>query len=491
MKKKKILILFSVLFLLIGGIQPHCIVTNVQAEETKSSNDFITYLLMLMMSRGITFNAQSIPDLEKLVSSAWGAYVVSQSLDDNKASIENGVSYGDSKVTASSESYYYASGFVNSLTGHYLSQDVNSFQYSINDLLVCSPGSAVFIGYADPSVYSGVGPGGSLYFYNNTGVNTFFTRVGQNNSTYIIIPAASGSEKAFSGSLHFKIIPGVNSYSSTDFLISYGSGPFKIGGSYFFNYSFGSSYYYSCIAEVSTFYSSSNLYSFNTSIPVINSFDKQKYSLIASNYGSSLKSIDAVVPGSLRQLEQPKSIDSDKVYEQQLKGILQGANSADQVIDKLADQVAKKLTATIGGKAVSISYPVTVEGDYVVSVPQELKQAIPTSISTTVPSSVPTSVPTVIPTIAPDAGSEYALKSVTSVFPFCVPYDVLELSKVLNVSAQAPSWDVPFKIPGVIDTSIHLGFDDFDTVNKVSRTCQVILFIIVLIAATRNLIGNG
>lgn len=486
MTKKKILILFSVLFLLVGGIQPHYIVTNVQAEETKSSNDFITYLLMLMMSRGITFNAQSIPDLEKYISSAWGAYVVSQSLDDKKSSIESGVSYGNSKVSASSESYYYASGFVNSLTGHYLSESVNTTNYTVNDFIICSPGSKLLLFSIDPLKYSSTG-GGTVWLTNNSDCNFYFF-TDSHHTLYLFIPPKAQSNQCSDYSLSVMHHPASSAYAPVTSFYSSSDRSFQFrssSGEYLFNASRSAGYFYVRYLKITPSYN----FSLND-FPSLD-FDEKSISYTVSNLGSSARSIDAVVPGSLRQLDQPKSIDSDKVYEQQLKGILQGANSADQIIDKLADQVAQKLTATIGDKSVSISYPVTVEGDYVVSVPQELKQAIPTAVPTNVPSSIPSAVPTAIPTIAPDAGSDYALKSVTSVFPFCIPYDVLELAKVLDVSAQAPSWDVPFKISGVIDTSIHLGFEDFDTVNKVSRTCQIILFIIVLIVATRNLIGNG
>lgn len=471
--KKKILIVLLCLLSCFGSIVP-------VSAETSSSN-FITYLLMLMMSRGITFNAISMSELQNIVSTAWSAYVVGQKLDEKKQSIESGVTYGDSSVTASSESYYYASGFVNSLTGHYLNEKVNSFNNTIDNFLIVSPGSSVFLAYDKGSSSR---PGYYWYFTNSSNYRVFISKTAW-NEIHIFVPAIPGSGKEYSeGVYKINLKPDIASFPERDFEIP----PISYFYSVHLSFNLGTSYYYCRNYYLSTGAGTDYFY-FNSSIPSSN-LSVSDLCVLASNHASSAPSIDAVVPGQLRDLSQPKSIDSDKVYEQQLKGILSGVNSADQVIDRLADQISKGLSATIGEKSVSISYPVTVNGDYVVSVPSEAAKTVvvPTAVPTGVPTAVPTSVPITVPDVS---DSSYKLASVTSVFPFCIPYDVYRLAQVLNVSAVAPSWDIPLKIDGIIDSSVHLGFEDFESVNKISRTCQVILFIIMLIVATRSLIGNG
>lgn len=468
--KKKILIVLLCLLSCFGSIVP-------VVAETSSSN-FITYLLMLMMSRGITFNANSMSELQQMVSTAWSAYAVGQGIDQKKQSIESGVSFGDSSVTASSESYYYASGFVNSTTGHYLNENVNSFKNTTDDFWVVSPGSSVYLGYQPASASN---PDNYEYFENYSNYNVFIS-AGYDDALHIWIPSLPGTSQYYKdGIYNFHVKPGVSSYSELDKRFYFGTSDYIAG----LAVSADNGPYYCMHIKASFLYS----FKYNSLIP-LSSKSEMDLCAAASNYSSSAPSIDAVVPGKLRDLSQPKSIDSDKVYEQQLKGILQGANSADQIIDRLADQISKGLSATIGQKSVSISYPVSVNGDYVVSVPSEAAKTV--VVPTAVPTSVPTAVPTSVPITVPDVSdSSYKLASVTSVFPFCIPYDVYRLAQVLNVSAVAPSWDVPLKIEGVIDSSVHLGFDDFESVNKISRTCQVILFIIMLIFATRSLIGNG
>lgn len=105
----------------------------------------------------------------------------------------------------------------------------------------------------------------------------------------------------------------------------------------------------------------------------------------------------------------------------------------------------------------------------------------------------PTDFP-VRPTLTPEQtvqSMKGATPGITEFFPFCIPGDIVALFGSLNVEArQAPiiTWNWEIERFG-IDEEITIDFSPYDTVASILRNLELILFIIGLAVATRNLIG--
>lgn len=74
------------------------------------------------------------------------------------------------------------------------------------------------------------------------------------------------------------------------------------------------------------------------------------------------------------------------------------------------------------------------------------------------------------------------------VFPFCIPFDLYRFFSVLSAAPEAPSFDFPFVIPGLIDYTFHVDLSEFNTVAQVMRTMELLGFCIGLALLTRNII---
>lgn len=74
-------------------------------------------------------------------------------------------------------------------------------------------------------------------------------------------------------------------------------------------------------------------------------------------------------------------------------------------------------------------------------------------------------------------------------FPFCVPYDMVRLIKVLNAEPQAPCFETAIKYDKLnINVPVKLDLSQFDKAAEIFRLCETIMFILGLILVTRNLI---
>ena len=90
--------------------------------------------------------------------------------------------------------------------------------------------------------------------------------------------------------------------------------------------------------------------------------------------------------------------------------------------------------------------------------------------------------------------SSYEL-DLTDVFPFCIPFDLVDLIKVFSASPEAPQFSIPIKYPtgfnswGSYDLEVDLS--PFDSVASVVRTLETILFILGLLKITRSAMIRG
>lgn len=75
------------------------------------------------------------------------------------------------------------------------------------------------------------------------------------------------------------------------------------------------------------------------------------------------------------------------------------------------------------------------------------------------------------------------------VFPFCIPFDLVDCIRLFSAEPETPKIDVPMHFPIVnVDYTFTIDLKDFDGVAKICRSMFLIMFIIGLVFATRPLI---
>lgn len=96
-----------------------------------------------------------------------------------------------------------------------------------------------------------------------------------------------------------------------------------------------------------------------------------------------------------------------------------------------------------------------------------------------------------IPAVLPQGVSD-KLKDLSGKFPFCIPFDLVDCFKSFgsNEAAEAPKWDLIFRIPGTAkDYEFSVDLSMFDKYIPIFRSGVLILFLIGLMLGTRKLIG--
>lgn len=85
--------------------------------------------------------------------------------------------------------------------------------------------------------------------------------------------------------------------------------------------------------------------------------------------------------------------------------------------------------------------------------------------------------------------SQTGSKNMRLVFPFCIPFDLIDLIGVLDAEPAAPRWEIPIKAPLYgIDYTFVLDMSDFEQLAVIFRTFETALFILGLILLSRGLI---
>lgn len=85
-------------------------------------------------------------------------------------------------------------------------------------------------------------------------------------------------------------------------------------------------------------------------------------------------------------------------------------------------------------------------------------------------------------------GSE-ATRDWRLVFPFCIPFDMIDLYRVFVSEPQAPHWEIPLKSETFnIDYTFVIDFEQFEVLAEIFRTFQIILFILGLCMITSKVI---
>lgn len=84
----------------------------------------------------------------------------------------------------------------------------------------------------------------------------------------------------------------------------------------------------------------------------------------------------------------------------------------------------------------------------------------------------------------PDYKTE--IDGIEDVFPFCIPFDIYRCIKVLCADAEAPRWEFPFVIKSLgINESIVLDMSKYESVAKICRWVETLIFIYGLAAKTK------
>lgn len=85
-------------------------------------------------------------------------------------------------------------------------------------------------------------------------------------------------------------------------------------------------------------------------------------------------------------------------------------------------------------------------------------------------------------------GSE-ATRDWRLVFPFCIPFDMIDLYRVFVAEPQAPHWEIPLKSETFnINYTFVIDFEQFEVLAEIFRTFQIILFILGLCMITSKVI---
>lgn len=124
---------------------------------------------------------------------------------------------------------------------------------------------------------------------------------------------------------------------------------------------------------------------------------------------------------------------------------------------------------------------------------KELSEAIAKAAGEAIPNAGATDVPVTIPVEKYGSIDDYKL-SLTSVFPFCIPFDLINLVKVFSATPEAPKFKFPVKYPtgqGYGTYELDIDLSSFDPVAKVVRILETALFILALIKITRSNMIRG
>lgn len=86
-----------------------------------------------------------------------------------------------------------------------------------------------------------------------------------------------------------------------------------------------------------------------------------------------------------------------------------------------------------------------------------------------------------------DSLADYKTDGLTSLFPFCIPFDLINCIKLMSAVGEAPCWEFPFKVPVLgLENTIKIDLAKWDSVAAVCRWCETLLFIGLLISKTRE-----
>lgn len=90
--------------------------------------------------------------------------------------------------------------------------------------------------------------------------------------------------------------------------------------------------------------------------------------------------------------------------------------------------------------------------------------------------------------VIPEYTGEYAVNGLTSIFPFCIPFDIYDFFSVLVAEREAPKFNFNLNFGKYGGTPIEVDLSGWDSVAKILRTVELMAFCVGLALATSKLI---
>lgn len=106
------------------------------------------------------------------------------------------------------------------------------------------------------------------------------------------------------------------------------------------------------------------------------------------------------------------------------------------------------------------------------------------------PSSSTSPKPTTQPTPSPgEIDSAQPVVDLSKFFPFCIPFDLIHLVQALDADPVAPKWTLKLEPPQFpVEWEVTLDLSQFESLAKIFRTGETLLFMVGLILITRGII---
>lgn len=98
--------------------------------------------------------------------------------------------------------------------------------------------------------------------------------------------------------------------------------------------------------------------------------------------------------------------------------------------------------------------------------------------------------PTMQPTPSPgEIDSSQPVVDLSKFFPFCIPFDLIHLVQALDADPVAPKWSLKLEPPQFpVEWEVTLDLSQFESLAKIFRTGETLLFVVGLILITRGII---
>ena len=99
--------------------------------------------------------------------------------------------------------------------------------------------------------------------------------------------------------------------------------------------------------------------------------------------------------------------------------------------------------------------------------------------------------PTMQPTPSPGEGIDNTkpVVDLSKFFPFCIPFDLIHLVQALDADPVAPKWSLKLEPPQFpVEWEVTLDLSQFESLAKIFRTGETLLFVVGLILITRGII---
>ena len=98
--------------------------------------------------------------------------------------------------------------------------------------------------------------------------------------------------------------------------------------------------------------------------------------------------------------------------------------------------------------------------------------------------------PTTQPTPSPgEIDSSQPVVDLSKFFPFCIPFDLIHLVQALDADPVAPKWSLKLEPPQFpVEWEVTLDLSQFESLAKIFRTGETLLFVVGLILITRGII---